>query len=119
MKKRDWIAAIIIAGAALGIGLISRITSKNPQSLIIKVDGEVYGEYSLEEDKEIQIGDTNVCIVENRKVRMTEADCPDQICVHTAEISSDGETIVCLPNRIVLEIQGSESQQEQIDSISS
>ena len=49
------------------------------------------------------------------------ADCPDQICVHTAEISKDGGSIICLPNRIVLEIisEVPENTGEKVDVISS
>lgn len=49
----------------------------------------------------------NKMIIENGSVRMLEADCPDQVCVHTAPISKPGQTIVCLPNRVVIEITGS------------
>lgn len=48
----------------------------------------------------------NKMMIENGSVRMLEADCPDQVCVHTAPISKPGQTIVCLPNRVVIEITG-------------
>ena len=50
---------------------------------------------------------------------MTEADCPDKICVNTGKISKIGETIVCLPHRVVVEIQGEVSQSDSDDSIDS
>lgn len=49
----------------------------------------------------------NKLVIENDSVRMLEADCPDQVCVHTGPISKPGQTIVCLPNRVVIEITGS------------
>lgn len=121
MKKRDWIAAAVILAVALVLGIAGRLTSKAAQSLRISVDGKTYGVYSLEEDREIKIGDTNVCRIQDGKVKMTEADCPDQICVHTAEISADGGTIVCLPNRIVLEIisDGADGSGNEVDAVSS
>lgn len=73
-------------------------------TLRITVDGRVYGEYSLEEDRTIDIGDTNTCVIADGVVSMTEADCPDLICVHTKSIDAKGGTIVCMPNRVVLEI---------------
>ena len=39
---------------------------------------------------------------------MTEADCPDQLCVHQRAISKQKQTIVCLPNRVVVEVIGGE-----------
>lgn len=105
MKKRDWLVAAVILAAAFLFWIVGRITQKPAEYLQITVDGEIYGMYDLSENQEISIGDTNVCRIEEEKVTMIQADCPDQICVHTAAISSDGGTIVCLPNRIVLEIR--------------
>ena len=76
--------------------------------LKITVDGEQYGTYSLSKDRTIEINDTNVCEIKDGKVTMTEADCPDKLCVHQKAISTKGGTIVCLPNKVVLEIDSSE-----------
>lgn len=121
MKKRDWIAAAVILAVALFFGIAGRLTAKSAQSLRISVDGETYGIYSLDENREVAIGDTNVCRIQDGKVRMIQADCPDQICVHTAEISVDGGSIVCLPNRIVLEIISDQADDSgnEVDSVSS
>lgn len=121
MKKRDWIAAAVILAAALIFGIAGRLTAGTAHSLRISVDGETYGVYSLDEDREIAIGDTNVCRIQDGRVRMIQADCPDQICVHTAEISRDGGSIVCLPNRIVLEIisDRADGSHNEVDSVSS
>lgn len=79
--------------------------------LRITVDGEEYGIYSLEEDQVIHIGDTNVCVIKDGSVTMTEADCPDHLCMKQKRISKTGGTIVCLPNRVVLEIVSRESSE--------
>lgn len=50
------------------------------------------------------------------QVRFLEADCPDQICIQKGYISRIGETIVCLPNRLVIEIKG-EQGEDDIDVI--
>ena len=105
MKKRDFLVIGIVLVLALSIGAVALLDSKPAQSLCVYVDGNLYGEYSLLENQEIKVGETNVCVIVDGKVRMTQANCPDQICVHTAEISRDGMTIVCLPNRVVLEIK--------------
>ena len=47
---------------------------------------------------------------------MTRADCPDQLCIHQGPIHIQGETIVCLPNRVVVEITGNDAE-EQLDGI--
>ncbi len=119
MKKRDFIIIGIVLMISLGIGIMAYLDVKPAQTLCIYVGGELYGEYSLTENQEIKIGETNVCEILDGKVRMTEANCPDQICVHTAQISRDGMTIVCLPNRIVLEIKNeTESGTPLVDGVS-
>ena len=121
MKKRDWIAAAVILMIALIVAVGGRLTTGNAATLRITVDGETYGIYDITEDQEIKIGDTNICNIENGRVRMTWADCPDQICVHTARISKDGGTIICLSNRVVLEIlsEDSDTTDDKVDTVSS
>ena len=61
----------------------------------------------LEGAQRIEIpGKIGKCIlfIENGKANMESADCPNQICVHHSAISLNGETIVCLPNRVVIEV---------------
>ena len=88
------------------------------QKLRITVSGEEYGSYSLEEDQVIKVGDTNVCEIKDKKVSMISADCPDQLCIHQRTIQLQGETIVCLPNKVVLEITGTrQTDQEALDGV--
>ena len=119
MKKRDIFVAVIILAAALLVGGVGRLLEKPAHYLRVTVNGEVYGIYDLNEDQEIRIGDTNLCRIMDGKVRMISAECPDQICVKTAEISRDGSTIVCLPNRVVLEVVSEVSEEADVDAISS
>ena len=115
MKKRDIIAAAVILLAAFGVWGAGRLLSSGrPGQLVITVGGDVYGTYPL--DQEISIGDTNICRIQDGQVSMIWADCPDQVCVHTRAIENGGGTIVCLPNRIVLEIEdvsGDEEKQQE------
>ena len=118
MKKRDFFVIGIVLVLALVIGAVALLDGRTAQSLCIYVEGDLYGEYSLLENQEIKVGTTNVCEIIDGKVRMTQANCPDQICVHTAEISRDGMTIVCLPNRVVLEIKSeAQSQAPIVDGV--
>ena len=74
--------------------------------------GEEYGIYSLAKDQVISIGDTNVCEIKNGEVKMIEADCPDHLCLKQRAVDSTGGTIVCLPNKIVIEgIKGTSSDE--------
>ena len=79
------------------------------------MNGEVYGEYKLYENQEIFINETNVLILEDGIANMYEANCPDQICVDHASISKNGETIVCLPNKVVVTIK--EAAAGELDAV--
>ena len=76
--------------------------------VVIRVDGETYGTYDLSEDQTIDIQGTNVLEIHKGEARMSEADCPDRLCVHQKAISRDGESIICLPNKIVVSVEGGE-----------
>jgi len=43
--------------------------------------------------------------LENEKIAVTNADCPDKICVQTGAISKPGEIIACLPHHLIIEIK--------------
>ena len=114
MNKNDLIVIISIlllaAAAYIGISTYRRhATADNPQ-VVVTVDGEEYGRYPLSEDLQTEIrfedGSFNRLVIENGKAKISEASCPDQICVNHFRIQYSGETIVCLPNKVVVEIVG-------------
>ena len=65
---------------------------------------------ALKNDTEFDVsgyqGGTNHIVIQDNAVYMSDADCPDKLCVHTGTIHKTGETIVCLPHRVVVEITG-------------
>lgn len=111
--KRDIIlvlSLVIIAAAAFLI--INYGVKKKGNYAVIKVDGQVIKTLRLDrEETSIEVsgyqGGVNKIMIKDGKVSMTDADCPDKLCVKTGEISKTGETIVCLPHRVVVEIKGS------------
>ncbi|WFA10425.1 NusG domain II-containing protein [Tissierella sp. Yu-01] len=54
----------------------------------------------------------NLIEIGDEQVRVIEADCPDKIDVKQGYISKIGETIVCLPNKLVVEIKGIENDSD-------
>ena len=116
MKKNDWIlAAAIFFVAVLTFGLQLLKTTDEYSEVEIQVNGELYGRYRLEQDQEIDVNDKNKVLIKDGKVRMEDADCPDQICVSHRAISRDGESIICLPNQTVVTIRGGE--EPEVDEI--
>lgn len=106
MKKADKILGLTVLGICLILFLIQIFGQKSGESVIVEVDGEVFGTYVLLKDAEIPINDTNCIIIENGSVRMEEAECPDHLCIKQGAISKDGQMIVCLPNRVTVRIAG-------------
>lgn len=84
------------------------INGKSGSYALVTVNGTEYGRYSLNENQQIDIvidnKTTNTLIIEDGKANMIEADCPDKLCVHQKSISLDKESIVCLPNKVVITI---------------
>ena len=115
IKKTDVFLIIILAVipvCMLAFNMISTMDHTETRLVILK-DGDVYGTYPLTEDRIIEIGKTNICEIRGGEVKMTHADCPDQICVHSIPISRYGGTIVCLPNKIILSIEGAEDNKDK------
>ena len=87
-------------------------------NVVITVDGKEYGSYSLLTEQIITIeneGAKNIIEIKGGKAYMQEASCPDQLCVDQNEISFDRESIICLPNKVVLTVTG--SAESEIDGI--
>lgn len=123
-KKRDIIfIGVLLVVALIAFFVIDKFIKKDGNKVVIKVDGEIVKIVNLTDTNNIIVngydGGTNTVVIENGIVYMTEADCPDKICVNTGKISKIGETIVCLPHRVVVEIQGEVSQSDSDDSIDS
>ena len=119
-KKTDIGLILVLAALAVSLLFLSAAKSRQPAAhprLEILTGNTVYGVYDLTEDQEIRIGETNVCEIKNQEVRMTEADCPDQICVHSAAVTEKGGSIVCLPNHIVLHIIDADGAEREVDTI--
>lgn len=110
MKKNDVILfVILLLIAGIGYLLYTNLGKQEVGMVRVTVEGELFGTYSLKEDKKIVIHDSNIISIQDECVDMIEADCPDQICVEHKTISKNLETIICLPNKVVVEIVGGEN----------
>ena len=73
----------------------------------ITIDGERYQTLSLSKNTTIKLpaeNGNNILTIRDGIADMTEADCPDQLCVKQKAISHTGETLVCLPHKIVVKV---------------
>lgn len=112
MKKNDVILAaalLVIALAAFaGISLYSARTTEEAVA-VVYLDGKEQGRYPLGEEQAIKIsagdGGYNILEIKGGEADITEASCPDKICVGQHPVKRRGESLVCLPNKVVVEIQ--------------
>ncbi len=103
------LAALLLLCAAAFLFL--RIGEKAGETVVITVDGDVFGRYDLSEAQTVPIEADdghveNTVVIENGSVHMEEADCPDRLCIRQGAISHANEAIVCLPHKIVITING-------------
>ena len=112
MKKGD-IALLIALAIILALWLLP---SQNGETVSIYVDGELYKTLPLEKNCETVVESefgTNRVVVENGKVYVTDATCPDRLC-EKSKITKSGRSIICLPNRLSV-IIGDGKNDEKID----
>ncbi|MGB8454827.1 MAG: NusG domain II-containing protein [Anaerocolumna sp.] len=109
MKRNDIILIIIILALAAAGLICMNIAKKSGDRVVVKVDGKVYKELPLNKDTSLEIdgvgGGKNYLVIKDGHADMVDANCPDKLCVHQRDIENNGETIVCLPNKVVVEIE--------------
>ncbi|MDO4544682.1 MAG: NusG domain II-containing protein [Bacillota bacterium] len=117
IKKADILLAAFLILVGFAASYVLSFGQTNGDTLLITVGGEKFGSYSLLEDKEIAIdrnSHINKVTIKDGVVSMSFSDCRGQDCVHQHEISRTGESIICLPNQVVLEITGGEAEYDSI-----
>lgn len=113
LKKKDILLIVIILIVAGFTFFLHRLSgARDAGCITIKVNGVIEGVYSLDKDREIDInGGKNHLVIKNGKADMTEADCPDKLCVNQKAISKNGESIICLPNKVIVEAESNEDNE--------
>lgn len=113
-KSVKWIlAALVLAVLGSAAWLVLDREDLDDPRVVIEVDGEVYCEYDMDDvDGIIPIstpnGGENRVYVQEDLVYMDSANCPDQLCVKQGVIRDGSVPIVCLPNKVVVRIEGGE-----------
>ena len=114
-KKKNPIRDLLLVGALLLIALALLLFTrwKNGQEegavAVVSINGEEAGRYPLSKNGVFPLnGGTNILVIEAGEAWVSEADCPDQICMGMGRISKNAEFIACLPNRVLIVIEGGE-----------
>jgi hypothetical protein len=111
-RRPTWLDVAIIAVVLAGGGLLAwRVYAGDGTAPVLHIKGET-GEwyYPLDRERHVTVhgpvGDTVVAI-EGGEARVLSSDCPEKLCVRSPGIKRNGEWIACLPNRVLVTVEGS------------
>ncbi len=108
MKKTDIILLVaIVLVAAIALTVTYLVLDGSGDTVVVTVDGEEYARLPLNKDTELTItsdNGTNVLVIKDGKAFISEASCPDKICVKTGN-ADEIKSIVCLPNKVTVRVE--------------
>ncbi len=99
------LAALVCCGLWLGL-------RRDGAAVIVEQDGRETARYALTKDRTVKIEGAagyNILVIEGGEVWLSEADCPNLLCVKTGKIRYAGQSIVCLPHKVAVRIVGGAS----------
>lgn len=104
----DIILIAVALVVSLSVLLIFYLNRTEGSVAVVSIDGNRVAEYPLSVDGVYYLNDgSNILVIEDGEAYIREANCPGyQDCVERGRICAVGETIVCLPNKVVVEIVG-------------
>jgi len=90
-----------------------RAAREQPVAYIYE-NNRLRGAYQLDRDQDIIIGDRARPDMEieirGGAIRVAESDCPKGVCKHVGWVRTPGRSIVCVPNRVLIELKGGQSE---------
>ena len=108
--KYDLIAIVIVIALIILSSFVfwKVVGTEEGSRVVVYEDGKVIREVSLTEDTEFVVEGTytNKIAVRDGKAAVIESDCPGGDCMHSGWISESGRSIICLPNRVEVRIEG-------------
>lgn len=117
IKKMDIVIIAVLILLSFTPHLIffktSQKSSKNNYA-IIQVDGKIHKKIDLsnvKNNEEVNLNlpnGKNTLLIKNNSIQMKSANCNDALCVKQGNISKVGQTIICLPHKLIIEIKGDE-----------
>jgi hypothetical protein len=128
MKKGDMLLIVLLLVVAVSIFASNRVISSAAErqqgatKAVISLDGEVYQTIDLSWQTDMVEIRTkrgyDLLKVHDNGIEVVESDCPQKICISMGFINRAGQTIICLPNRMIVEIVGSDKDKQEIDALS-
>lgn len=89
-----------------------------PASAVLSAGGRRLAELPLDRPARrvfsLAHGRLAVEVAPGKGIRISESDCPAKVCLHHGWAAHTGETIVCVPNELLVEIEGEESEYDAV-----
>ncbi|MDO4607636.1 MAG: NusG domain II-containing protein [Clostridia bacterium] len=104
MKKGDIVIIVSVALAFVASIVLLVSFSKQGNRVVIKQDNKIIYDDGIVINNTVKT-EHNTITIKNGKVYMSHSDCKNQICVGSGKIEKKGESIVCLPNKVTVEIK--------------
>lgn len=109
IRKGDLLILVVLLLIG-GTIIYQQVTPNNIGNIaVLEINGEIIAEFNLEQEYGQFHVETdqgyNILAFEDGRVKVEEADCPDQTCVRFGWIERIGQTIVCLPHRVIVRIE--------------
>lgn len=114
--KKDMILFMGIFLAAFLLWLIPFLLNKDTSAVVtVRQDGKEIGTYPLGEEQTISIpyGEDgyNLLFISGGEASISDADCPDGLCVRQRAVSRNGESIICLPHKLVIQVNAGKEKE--------
>lgn len=111
LKRNDCYLFLGIAFASFSLFLWQRLAaSEEGTMVVVSRNGDMIASYPLNTDERIVLtgdgGGSNVLVIRDGEAYMEEADCPDKLCVKQGPVGKNGESIICLPHKLAVQIIG-------------
>lgn len=122
LKPLDFVVIIVLVLITIGSSAVAIYNSqKSYKNKYVQIDvkGKLYKKLPLDNSQNQQIKIStdlgeNIVEINNGKVRITEADCRDKICIKDGTISKPGSMLVCLPHKVVIQIKGENTESDTL-----
>lgn len=104
-KKGDFV--IIFAIIATAVISAFLLYGSGGSAVVLTLDGEEYGKYSLLYDRNVKIeteNGSNTLVIKDGAAFFTDSDCPDKLCEKSGKLTKKGDAAVCLPHKLVAEV---------------
>ena len=121
-NRNDIVLIVLLLLVTLGLFMFQAFRGERGSRVVVRQDGQVLYELSLEENRtgenalclESEDG-YNLLVIEDGKAFIREADCPDKLCVKQRAIFRQGESLICLPHRLVVTVE--DGEQGELDAV--